>query len=122
MQPGDIVIAKITSIVGYGAFVNVGEYVGLVHISEFSDNYVKSIKEFVSVGQEIRLRVLEIDEKYKKVKLSYKQLHKTRGIKCKVPEFLKSLGARLTTVEPFAGGSPLASIAERIRSRLSLIA
>ena len=47
MQPGDIVIAKITSIVGYGAFVSVGEYLGLVHISEFSDNYVKSIKEFV---------------------------------------------------------------------------
>ena len=87
MQPGDIVVAKITSIVGYGAFVSVGDYIGLVHISEFSDNYVKSIKEFVSVGQEIRLRVLEIDEENKKVKLSYKQLHKTRGIKCRVPEY-----------------------------------
>lgn len=87
MQPGDIVIAKITSIVGYGAFVSVGDYVGLVHISEFSDNFVKSIKEFVSVGQEIRLRVLDIDEENKKVKLSYKQLHKTRGIKCRVPEY-----------------------------------
>ena len=87
MQPGDIVIAKITSIVGYGAFVSVGDYIGLVHISEFSDNYVNSIKEFVSVGQEIRLRVLEIDEENKKVKLSYKQLHKTRGIKCRVPEY-----------------------------------
>ena len=64
MQPGDIVIAKISSIVGFGACVSVGDYIGLVHISEFSDNYVKSIKEFVSVGQEIRLRVLEIDEEY----------------------------------------------------------
>ena len=98
MQPGDIVIAKITSIVGYGAFVSVGEYLGLVHISEFSDNYVKSIKEFVSVGQEIRLRVLEIDEENKKVKLSYKQLHKTRGIKCRVPEYkigFTTLGEKL---------------------------
>ena len=98
MQPGDIVIAKITSIVGYGAFVSVGDYIGLVHISEFSDNYVKSIKEFVSVGQEIRLRVLEIDEENKKVKLSYKQLHKTRGIKCRVPEYnigFKSLADKL---------------------------
>ena len=98
MQPGDIVIAKITSIVGYGAFVSVGEYLGLVHISEFSDNYVKSIKEFVSVGQEIRLRVLEIDEENKKVKLSYKQLHKTRGIKCRVPEYkigFQTLGEKL---------------------------
>lgn len=98
MQPGDIVIAKITSIVGYGAFVSVGEYLGLVHISEFSDNYVKSIKEFVEVGQEIRLRVLEIDEENKKIKLSYKQLHKTRGVKCRIPEYnigFKTLGDKL---------------------------
>ena len=101
MQPGDIVIAKITSIVGYGAFVSVGDYIGLVHISEFSDNYVKSIKEFVSVGQEIRLRVLEIDEENKKVKLSYKQLHKTRGIKCRVPEY--NIGFA-TLDEKLAGG------------------
>ena len=99
MQPGDIVIAKITSIVGYGAFVSVGDYVGLVHISEFSDNFVKSIKEFVTVGQEIRLRVLDIDEANKKVKLSYKQLHKTRGIKCRVPEYnigFETLDEKLT--------------------------
>ena len=49
--------------------------------------FVKSIKEFVTVGQEIRLRVLDIDEANKKVKLSYKQLHKTRGIKCRIPEY-----------------------------------
>ena len=98
MQAGDIVIAKVTSIVGYGAFVVVGEYDGLIHISEFSDNFVRSIKEFVTVGQEIRLRVLEVDEQNKKVKLSYKQLHKTRGIKCRVPEYkigFQTLGEKL---------------------------
>jgi general stress protein 13 len=98
MQAGDIVIAKVTSIAGYGAFVAVGEYDGLIHISEFSDNFVRSIKEFVTVGQEIRLRVLEVDEQNKKVKLSYKQLHKTRGIKCRVPEYkigFQTLGEKL---------------------------
>lgn len=98
MKPGDIVVAKVTNIVGYGAFVEVGEYAGLIHISEFSDNYVKNIFEFVNVGQEIRLRVLEIDEVEKRVKLSYKQLHKTRGVKCSVPEYktgFKSLGDKL---------------------------
>jgi general stress protein 13 len=99
MQAGDIVIAKITSIVGYGAFVSVGDYSGLVHISEFSDNFVKTIREFVSVGQEIRLRVLEVDEENMKVKLSYKQLHKTRGIKCRIPEYkigFETLDEKLT--------------------------
>ena len=61
MQVGDIVIAKITNIIGYGAFVTVGDYDGLVHISEFSDNFVKNIGDFVKVGDEIRLRVLEVD-------------------------------------------------------------
>lgn len=87
MKPGDIVIAKVTNIVGYGAFVVVDDYDGLIHISEFSDNFVRNIEEFVKVNQEIRVRVLEIDERNKKVKLSYKQLHKTRGVRCKVPEY-----------------------------------
>ena len=87
MKPGDIVNGKITNILGYGAFVVVGEYDGLVHISEFSDNYVKNINDFVKVGQELRLKVLEVDEENHRIKLSYKQLHKTRGIRCKTPEY-----------------------------------
>ena len=58
MKPGDIVNGKITNILGYGAFVVVGDYDGLVHISEFSDNFVKNINDFVKVGQELRLKVI----------------------------------------------------------------
>ena len=86
MKPGDIVNGKITNILGYGAFVVVGEYDGLVHISEFSDNFVKNINDFVKVGQELRLKVLEVDEENHRVKLSYKQIHKTRGVRCRLPE------------------------------------
>lgn len=98
MVVGDIVVAKITNIVGYGAFVTVDGYDGLIHISEFSDSYVKNIREFVKVGDEIRTRVLDIDEENHRVKLSYKQLHKTRGVKCKVPTYsigFKSLSDNL---------------------------
>ena len=62
MKPGDIVNGKITNILGYGAFVVVGDYDGLVHISEFSDNFVKNINDFVKVGQELILKVIEVDE------------------------------------------------------------
>ena len=98
MKPGDIVNGKITNILGYGAFVVVGEYDGLVHISEFSDNFVKNINDFVKVGQELRLKVLEVDEENHRVKLSYKQIHKTRGVRCRVPEYkvdFKPLGDNL---------------------------
>ena len=87
MKTGDIVHAKVTNILGYGAFVKVDNYDGLVHISEFSDGFVRKINEFVNIGDEIRLRVIEVDEEHKQLKLSYKQLHKTRGVKCKVPTY-----------------------------------
>lgn len=87
MNVGDIVNGKITNILGYGAFVTVDDYDGLIHISEFSDNFVRNIEDFVKVGQIVRLRIIEIDEENKRMKLSFKQLHKTRGVKCKVPTY-----------------------------------
>ncbi|MGM9898968.1 MAG: S1 RNA-binding domain-containing protein [Bacilli bacterium] len=87
MKTGDIVSAKVTNILGYGAFVKVGEYDGLVHISEFSDGFVHKITDYVNVGDEVRLRVIEVDDEHKQLKLSYKQLHKTRGVKCNVPTY-----------------------------------
>ena len=65
IKKGEIVYGKITNILGYGAFVSVGEYDGLIHISEFSDKYVRSIDEYVSVGQRVKLKVLDVDEKAK---------------------------------------------------------
>ncbi len=87
MKVGDIVYGKVTNILGYGAFVTVEDYDGLVHISEFSDNFVRNIEDFVKVGQDVRLRVIDIDEENKRLKLSFKQIHKTRGIRCRVPDY-----------------------------------
>lgn len=87
IKKGEIVYGRITNILGYGAFVSVGEYDGLVHISEFSDNYVRNIYDFVRVGQQVKLKVLDVDEDGKKLKLSYKFLNKSRGIKGDVPKY-----------------------------------
>ena len=72
MQNGDIVSGVITGIKDYGAFVQVEEYCGLIHISEFSDGFVKNINEIVAIGDVVNVEILEIDEKGKKLKLSYK--------------------------------------------------
>ena len=45
--------------------MTVNEYDGLIHISEFSDNYVRSIDDYVTVGQQVKLKVLDVDEKRK---------------------------------------------------------
>ena len=72
MQNGDIVSGTITGIKDYGAFVQVEEYCGLIHISEFSDGFVKNINEIVTIGDVVNVEILEIDKEGKKLKLSYK--------------------------------------------------
>ena len=72
MQNGDSVSGKITGIKDYGAFVQVEDYCGLIHISEFSDGFVKNINEIVEIGDVVNVEILEIDEEGKKLKLSYK--------------------------------------------------
>ena len=73
MQPGDIVTGKVTGIKEYGAFVKVGEYSGLIHISEFSNDFVSNISDIVSLKEEVSVMIMEIDEENKKLKLSYKR-------------------------------------------------
>ncbi|MCI5723880.1 MAG: CvfD/Ygs/GSP13 family RNA-binding post-transcriptional regulator [Erysipelotrichaceae bacterium] len=77
-KPGQIVEGKITGIQPYGAFVALEHHVsGLIHISEISDGFVKDISKFVNVGDSVKLKVLECDEKHSHVKLSLKALQKT---------------------------------------------
>ena len=57
MQNGDIVSGKITGIKDYGAFVQVDEYCGLIHISEFSDGFVRNINDIVAIGDVVSVEV-----------------------------------------------------------------
>ncbi|MFA5471106.1 MAG: S1 RNA-binding domain-containing protein [Acholeplasmataceae bacterium] len=73
MKINDNIVCKITGIQPYGVFVSYDDYVGLIHISEVSDQYVSSIEDILCVGDEIEATVLEIDDEQKRLKLSYKQ-------------------------------------------------
>lgn len=87
LKKGDILNGEISNIVGYGAFVKTAEYDGLIHISEISDKFVRNVHDFLSIGQKVRVEVLEIDEKTKQLKLSFKSVNKVRGVKISVPEY-----------------------------------
>lgn len=76
MKKGSIVKGRITAIKDYGAFVKVLDHDGLIHISEFSDDYVKSIEDIVSVGDVVDLEILEVDYSNKKLRLSYKSVNR----------------------------------------------
>jgi len=77
MKQGNIIKGEITAIKPYGAFVKVDkEYVGLIHISEFSDGFVRGIDDYVNVGDVIDLKILNISNN--RLSLSYKALHKRK--------------------------------------------
>lgn len=74
-EVGDVLTGKITGIQPYGAFVALDEQTqGLVHISEITYGFVKDVGEFLKVGDEIAVKVLEVDEDSKKISLSIRVL------------------------------------------------
>lgn len=75
MKEKDIIKCRVMGFQDYGMFVNCGEYDGLVHISEISDQYVSSIEQIFQIGDEVDLLILEIAEEEKRLKLSYKKNH-----------------------------------------------
>lgn len=73
IKEGSIVRGKVTGIQPYGAFVRLGdEYRGLIHISEFSDCYVKDIRNFVNVGRYIDVKILKLDSDNRQAQLTLK--------------------------------------------------
>jgi general stress protein 13 len=90
MKIGDVVTGTVTGLQEYGVFVKVGNYDGLIHISELSDKFVRDVRDYLTVGDIIDLKVLEIDESRHKLKLSYKAI-KDRRINRKYLIGFKSL-------------------------------
>ena len=83
-KSGDIVEVTITNITPYGAFCKIDEVNnGLIHISEFSDFFVKNIEDYISIGDHTEVEILEYDEIKKQAKLSFKSIR---------PELRKNTG------------------------------
>jgi protein Tex len=74
LQEGMVLEGVVTNVVNFGAFVDVGVHQdGLVHISQLCDRFIADPNEVVKVGQVIKVKVLEVNEKLKRVGLSMKQ-------------------------------------------------
>ena len=73
VEIGALLDGKVTGMIEYGAFVELGEgTTGMVHISEVANTYVTNIREHLTVGQEVRVKVLNISPEGK-VSLSIKK-------------------------------------------------
>lgn len=73
LKPGMRLKGTVSSIVDFGAFVDLGGIDGLVHISELSWNHVNHPSEVVKVGQEIEVQVLDVDLNRERISLGLKQ-------------------------------------------------
>ncbi len=72
---GDELVGKVTKVVTFGAFVEILDGVeGLVHISELAPHHVESPREIVHPGDEIRVKILEIDSERRRLSLSAKRV------------------------------------------------
>ncbi len=73
LHPGMILPGIVTNITNFGAFVDIGvKDSGLVHVSQLSDKFVRDPMEVVSLGQQVTVRVVEVDYGRKRVALSMK--------------------------------------------------
>jgi small subunit ribosomal protein S1 len=73
LQPGQVVEGKISNIVDFGAFVDLDGIDGLIHISELSWSHVNHPSEVVSIGDDVRVKVLDIDRDRQRISLGLKQ-------------------------------------------------
>jgi small subunit ribosomal protein S1 len=73
LSPGDVVTGTISNIVDFGAFVDLEGIDGLIHISELSWSHVNHPSELLEIGQEVQVKVLDIDRDRQRISLGLKQ-------------------------------------------------
>jgi uncharacterized protein len=74
LQPGMILPGIVTNITNFGAFVDIGvKQDGLVHISQLANKFVKNPADVVSLGQEVQVKIMDVDIARGRVNLSMKE-------------------------------------------------
>jgi len=87
-QIGQVTPGNVTKLVPFGAFVRVEEGIeGLVHISELAERHVEIPEQIVQVGDEIFVKVIDIDLERRRISLSLKQANETTSGEAAVEEF-----------------------------------
>ena len=77
LAPGMVLTGTVRNVVDFGVFVDIGVHQdGLVHISQVCNRFIRHPSEVVSVGDVVKVTVLEVDEKKRRISLSMKQASK----------------------------------------------
>jgi len=75
LKPGMVLEGTVRNVAAFGAFVDIGVHQdGLVHISEMSSRYIGNPLEFISVGDIVKVKVIDVDGNRKRISLSMKDV------------------------------------------------
>jgi ribosomal protein S1 len=74
IKVGEVLEGTVRSIKSFGAFINLGDFDGLVHISELSWSHVEKVEDALELDQKVKVYVLGIDENTARISLSIKKL------------------------------------------------
>ncbi len=106
LKEGESYTGKVTSLADFGAFVNVNGADGLVHLSEISWDRVQHPSEVLEVGQEVKVKVINIDREKRRIGLSIRALQsdpwQSKVEKFKVGQLVEGVITRLTKFGAFA--------------------
>ena len=106
LQEGEVYTGRVTSIANFGAFINVNGADGLVHLSEISWDHIEHPREALEVGQEVKVKVINVDREKKRIGLSIRVLlddpWKARLEKYSVGQLVEGVITRLTKFGAFA--------------------
>ena len=109
-EVGSIVKGTVRRLADFGAFVDIGGVNGLVHVTDLSWGRVKHPSDVVSVGQEIDVKILNVDPERERISLSYKQTQPrpwtVAGEKYPVGSVVEGKVVRITTFGAFVELEP----------------
>ena len=109
-EVGSVVKGIVRRLADFGAFVDIGGVDGLVHVTDLSWGRVKHPSDVVSVGQEIDVKILNVDPERERISLSYKQTQPrpwtVAGEKYPVGSVVEGKVVRITTFGAFVELEP----------------
>ena len=106
LELGKVYTGRVTSLANFGAFINVNGADGLVHLSELSWDHIEHPREVLEVGQELKVKVINVDRDKKRIGLSVRALQedpwRSRVQKYSVGQLVEGVITRLTKFGAFA--------------------
>jgi protein Tex len=123
LKPGMVLEGTVTNVTNFGAFVDIGVHQdGLVHISMLANKFVKDPREVVKAGDVVKVKVLEVDEKRKRIALTMRlddQASRPRDASSSLqkPEPRPAARAAREQSQPQGGGAMAEALANAFKGR-----